>query len=208
MRVYILGVPYEIERGYVIGKDMGCVDHVKQNIVIDDDLEYDSTVETLLHEIMHCIEYAFGMDIPDRHIECLARGLYSVLQDPQNEAFWATLAGSDEIMGGNDVDCNTPEVLEGICPGCNCDWSMCNCWSSQAPVEYEREFHRAFNKQVGALSDAECWPRRDDPEAEPSRKRFAESVRATKDTIRGATVTTTQDHLPRQNHGDPNYFDW
>lgn len=102
MQVYIVGIPYEVEIGYVVGKDMGSIDHVKQKIVIDRDLDYDSTVETLLHEVLHGIEYAFGMDLPDKDIERMARGLYSVLEDPQNEFFWAALAGSDEIMEEND----------------------------------------------------------------------------------------------------------
>ena len=207
MRVYILGVPYEVERGYVIGKDLGSIDHVRQFITIDDDLEYDSVVETLMHEIMHGIEYAFNMDLDDKIISCLSRGLYSVLVDPQNDAFWAAIAGSDEIMEDEiDVDCNVPEVLEGYCPGCGSSWELCVCDYSPAPTEAGTGDGGATHCEVENLSDAVGQPRWTDPEAERSRISFADACRRKAEETGRTVVTTTEDYIPGQNHrraGDP-----
>lgn len=127
MQVYIVGIPYEVEIGYVVGKDMGSIDHVKQKIVIDRDLDYDTTVETLLHEVLHGIEYAFGMDLPDKDIERMSRGLYSVLEDPQNEFFWAALAGSDEIMEDDDDVDGYFELDEEVVEADSTCESGCRC---------------------------------------------------------------------------------
>lgn len=208
MKVYILGVPYEVERGYVIGKDLGCIDHVRQYITIDDDLEYDSVVETLLHEILHGIEYSFGLDLDDRIIGAMSRGLYSVLVDPQNEALWAAIAGSDEIMEENDVGCDAPKVLEGTCPGCNCSWTMCYCGDSEVPAGEGNSEHGEPHVEVEPLQDSERRPRWTDPEAESSRKGFADACRRAEETIRRSTITTTGDDLSGPNSGDPFDYQW
>lgn len=119
MRVYIVGIPYGVERGYVRDRALGEIDHVRQTITIEEDLEYDQTVETLLHEIVHGIEYAMSIDLKDSDVFCISRGLYSVLTDPLNEGLWAALAGSDEIMDEKS------EILGGEGP-CDCDAGTCD----------------------------------------------------------------------------------
>jgi hypothetical protein len=207
MRVYILGVPYEVERGYVIGKDLGSIDHVRQFITIDDDLEYDSVVETLLHEIMHGIEYAFDMDLDDKIISGLSRGLYSVLVDPQNDALWAAIAGSNEIMEDEiDVDDVADEVLEDHSGGSYPDRDGFLYWNPFESTQEGASQQRASRCEVENLSDAVGSPRWTDPESERSRISFADACRRKAEETGRTVVTTTEDYIPgsvSRRAGDP-----
>lgn len=138
MKINVLGFTYNVVRGYVSNRCEGSADHLKQTIIIDSSLDFDNTVETLLHEVMHCIEYAMDMDMDEKHIARLSRGLYSVLQDPQNEMFWAALAGSDELMEEEEgyVAIDPDEVLEVWDNGDPIDCPFDNGDDLQAPSTY------------------------------------------------------------------------
>lgn len=196
MRINILGFSYEVKRGHVIGNDAGVIDHVKQTIVIDHDLEYEGTVEALLHEIIHGIEFACELTLDERSVSCISRGLYSVLTDDSNDDFWIAVSGSDEIMGGNDVDLTVDEVLEGTCPGCSCGWSYCYCDDLEDPEESSDLPERGIDSAGELLQDQCGYPRAEDPETEYSYQRFADHCREEARGDQEAVVTTTEDHLP------------
>lgn len=138
MKINILGFNYDVIRGYVEDRSEGSVDHLKQIMRIDSNLDFDNTVETLLHEIIHCLEYAMDIDIDDKVVSRLSRGLYSVLEDPQNEEFWAALAGSDKIMEEEEgyVALDPSEVLEVLGDGDTPDVPFDNGDDLSAPNTY------------------------------------------------------------------------
>lgn len=61
--------------------DRGSCEATKQKITILHDMPADEERDTLLHEVLHAIEEAMGLDMPDRHIRLLATGLYAVFRD-------------------------------------------------------------------------------------------------------------------------------
>ena len=213
MKISILGFTYNVVRGYVSNRCEGQADHLKQIIRIDSSLDFDNTIETLLHEVMHCIEYAMDMDMDEKHIARLSRGLYSVLEDPQNEAFWAALAGSDEIMEEEEgyvaVDLGEGiEELEGYCPGCASSRNMCVCGHSEIPTQSGEGVSGVAYGEGQCVSDAKQFPRWTDPEAERSRLSFADACRRKAEETGRVVVTTTQDYLQGPVYGDPNYHIW
>jgi hypothetical protein len=138
MKINVLGFTYNVVRGYIPVAGVGLTDHIKQTITLDPDLDYEHTVETLLHEILHCVEFAVGLDLKEPEVHCLSRGLYSVLTDPQNEMFWAALAGSDELMEEEEgyVAIDPDEVLEVWGNGDPIDCPFDNGDDLQAPSTY------------------------------------------------------------------------
>ena len=202
MKISILGFNYNVVRGYVEGKCEGSVDHIKQIIKLDSTLDFDNTIETLLHEVIHCIEYAMDLDLNDKDVTRISRGLYAVLEDPQNEEFWAALAGSDEIMEEEEgyVAFDADEVLENDFE-CDCDPGTCyNHPRVQSPVEERERTGGIAECEVENLSNAVGFPRWTDPEAERSRLSFADACRRKAEETGRVVVTTTEDYLPGQDY--------
>jgi hypothetical protein len=197
MKVNVLGFTYQVERGYVVGKCEGTTDHIKQTITIDENLDYDNSVETLLHEILHCIEYAMDLDVDEKIITRLSRGLYSVIEDPQNETFWAALAGSDEIMEDEiDVDDVADEVLEGdYWDDPDLEFNDLD-WDSEASTRRREGLQYVPSVGEEGMSDGERCPRWTDPEAERSRLSFADAFRCKAEETGRVVVTTTEDYIP------------
>jgi hypothetical protein len=57
-------------------------------IQIEQTLPVERSREILLHEIIHCIEYVFDLELSERQVEKLARGLYgSFASDSMTRCF-------------------------------------------------------------------------------------------------------------------------
>ena len=140
MKINVLGFTYDVVRGYVESHNAGCTDHIKKTIRIDSALDFDNTIETILHEILHCLEYAMNLDLNDKDVWCLSRGLFSVLEDPQNTDFWAALAGSDAIMEEEEgyVAFDPSEVLEMGSDCASDDSYFIDADSFETPDKYTR----------------------------------------------------------------------
>jgi hypothetical protein len=202
MKVNVLGFTYDVTRGYVEGRCEGTTDHLKQKIRIDSNLNLDNTVETLLHEIIHCIEYAMNLGLDDLDVTRISRGLYSVIEDPQNQAFWAALAGSDEMMEEEEgyvalsLSEDTEELEDSpwVGPASDPMWSDTSTEKyNQDPYSQEPELilpgwscTRTSKQSEGIAGQAVRCGIRD----ETTRGRETGKTRC-------ATVTTTEDHLPR-----------
>lgn len=199
MIVHVLGVPYRVVIGHVIGNDAGCVDHTKQLITLDHDLEYDHRVEALLHEVLHAIEFAMEINVEERTISCLSRGLFAVLTDPSNDAFFCSIAGSDQIMEDDiDVDDVADEVLEGSDSYYfDCDSVFLGGSSSASEEQVDTTCGASFG--TACCGDAELrYPKAEDPDTEYCYQRFAEHCRKASEEAGSSTVTTTQDDLQGQ----------
>lgn len=68
----------------------GSILHDRQQIYIEDDQPLESEQDTLFHEVLHGIERAMDVDIPETATRRLATGIIAVLKD--NPGFRAYLA--------------------------------------------------------------------------------------------------------------------
>lgn len=59
----------------------GRIDHDRQKIVVEDGQTLASEQDTLLHEIMHGVERAMDLEVPETAIHRLATGILAVLKD-------------------------------------------------------------------------------------------------------------------------------
>lgn len=59
----------------------GRIDHDEQVIVVQDGQTLTSEQDTLLHEVMHGVERAMDLDVPETAIHRLATGLLAVIKD-------------------------------------------------------------------------------------------------------------------------------
>lgn len=50
----------------------------------------DSMKDTMLHEIIHMLDYEYQLGLKERHVHCLASGLYAVLKDNPQVTKWLT----------------------------------------------------------------------------------------------------------------------
>lgn len=82
--VKVLGKPYQ-----VIEKAVGCggsrafgeADHSALTIEIAAEQADAQKRDTLLHEVIHCIEFALHLEFEERQVHALASGLLCVLRD-------------------------------------------------------------------------------------------------------------------------------
>ena len=82
----ILGKEYEIiEADATIMNDkVGICDFTKQKIYIAEGLTDDLHADTLLHEIVHVIDFTIGLELTEKQIIGIAGGLYAVWKDNQS----------------------------------------------------------------------------------------------------------------------------
>lgn len=57
----------------------GNIDNVRKEINIDDSLDYEDKLNTMIHEILHGIEYTYGVDLGEDVVVKLSNGLTDVL---------------------------------------------------------------------------------------------------------------------------------
>jgi hypothetical protein len=84
--VTILGKEYEIiEADATIMNDkVGICEFTKQKIYIATGLADDLYADTLLHEILHVIDFTIGLELTEKQVIGIAGGLYAVWKDNQN----------------------------------------------------------------------------------------------------------------------------
>lgn len=80
MIVSIAGMRYEVLRDETIA-DAGTVNHEKLEIVYRADLGFDQRNETILHEVMHALENAYGFQLPEQVVGQVARGVFAFMRD-------------------------------------------------------------------------------------------------------------------------------
>ena len=81
----IIGKPFKIEWPDEIKHDgealNGLADPDGQHIQVVGTLPLETQQDRLLHEVMHCIEASFDLDLEDTVIERLSTGLLAVIKD-------------------------------------------------------------------------------------------------------------------------------
>ena len=60
---------------------VGRCDPDKQRIWIEDGQPIESEQDSVLHEILHCVEHSMGLDVPEEVVRGFATGLLAVLKD-------------------------------------------------------------------------------------------------------------------------------
>jgi hypothetical protein len=93
----IFGRPFKVEWPEKIDKDdVGLSDPDGQLIKVKDGLPMEAAQDALLHETMHCVEEAMGMDLKENVIKRLATGLLMVLKDNPHLVSYLTLRKADK----------------------------------------------------------------------------------------------------------------
>jgi len=82
----ILGKDYEIieAEASIMNDKVGICDYTKQKIYIAEGLAGDLYVDTILHEILHIIDFTIGLGLTEQQIVGIAGSLYAVWKDNQN----------------------------------------------------------------------------------------------------------------------------
>jgi hypothetical protein len=97
-RIKIIGKWHRLEflPSITEGEDTfaGRIDHDRQTIKIEDGQTLESEQDTILHEVMHGIERAMDLEIPETVIHRMATGLIAVLKD--NPAFIRYLSSNNK----------------------------------------------------------------------------------------------------------------
>jgi hypothetical protein len=75
----VLGLTYRVKLTKKLRRDNQAVngyhDPEKQQIDIQENLPLEQQTETLTHEVLHALECAFDLDLEEREVKLLARGL-------------------------------------------------------------------------------------------------------------------------------------
>jgi len=96
LRVRVLGKRFTVEwcdEGNTSLDDCyGIADSANQKIYIQTGLPVETEQDTVLHEVMHCIEEAMGLDLDEMVIKKMATGILAVIKD--NHGFATYLRAS------------------------------------------------------------------------------------------------------------------
>ncbi len=92
----ILGKTYQIVRtehvdGLSAGEYFGSCDHTRSILTINARQEIQQERDTVLHEVLHAIDYTMQLGLKERQVHALGSGLLAVLTDNPELAFY--LAG-------------------------------------------------------------------------------------------------------------------
>ena len=99
--INILGKRYRVTEkaaGYGGGHGFGHVNHHSLTIELQSDQAEAQKRDTLLHEVIHAIDFAVHLELKERHVHALAAGLLCVLRDNPElvERLTAPDAGAQE----------------------------------------------------------------------------------------------------------------
>ena len=83
----IIGKDYKITRKHKQGSVGECDDYI-QEINVDPEYPLQSQQDTLLHEIIHAVDYAVKTKLSEEQVSALATGLYAVFNDNQHLLGW------------------------------------------------------------------------------------------------------------------------
>ena len=61
--------------------DKGQCDSLRQKILVEEGLEYDTEKETVLHEVLHAVSDEMALDLSEEQVDGGARGILAVLMD-------------------------------------------------------------------------------------------------------------------------------
>lgn len=81
--IRILGKPFTIERvdPNPLGEQLGASSAVEQRIIIATGTPPEQEADTLLHEIIHAIDYTIQIDLTERQVHALTGALFAVFRD-------------------------------------------------------------------------------------------------------------------------------
>jgi hypothetical protein len=78
--VRVLGKPYTVE--FIDDfEDAGQCFDVKQSIKIRADMPLELEQDTVVHELLHALDYSMHLEMAERQVSALAAGLLAVLRD-------------------------------------------------------------------------------------------------------------------------------
>lgn len=87
--IRILAKPYTVAP-MAHGAGMGAADHRTQSIQIAAGQGHEQERDTLLHEVIHAIDYALHADLEERQVHALSAGLLAVLRENPEFVEWLT----------------------------------------------------------------------------------------------------------------------
>jgi len=91
--IRICGKPYALESigRSALGADrVGEANHQELRITYDSTWALAQQQDTVLHEVLHCVEEAAGLELDEQTVASLATLLYGVLVDNPDFARWLT----------------------------------------------------------------------------------------------------------------------
>lgn len=104
MLVNILGADYDVVETECVSKDemkLGEISIIKQEIRIDSSMRVDAKRTALLHEVIHGILFACGLDWQNENlIQSLATGMYQVLRENEDLLSFLGLLRKSTSGGG------------------------------------------------------------------------------------------------------------
>ena len=80
-QIKIVGKTYVVEEIPEMDEDCGACYDTKQLIKIAGDLPQELSQDTLLHEVMHAIDYQMHLNLKERHVSAMASGLMAVIKE-------------------------------------------------------------------------------------------------------------------------------
>lgn len=106
--VKILGKRYRIVRHVIEGEDgkyyWGRTTHSNKLIEVRSDHDDDVQSETLLHEVVHCIDASLGLGLTEKQVSGLAGGLFAVVVDNRLGRRWLDPANPTQYERRNRHD--------------------------------------------------------------------------------------------------------
>lgn len=96
-KVRILAKDFQVhvlEDGILGGSDLGGVNNVRCQIQLSAAQDSQQMRDTLIHEIIHAVDYAVAAGLEERQVHAIASGMYAVIRD--NERLIEYLTGSDD----------------------------------------------------------------------------------------------------------------
>jgi hypothetical protein len=98
MLIKVTGKTYDVE---FVGKkelpdDLGTHNEIDQTIKIRKDQHPESQADTLLHELIHAIDYANNTGMTERQVHATASGLLQVIYDNPDFVEWIWMQKQDK----------------------------------------------------------------------------------------------------------------
>ena len=85
--IRVIGKDYKVTQEHLQGS-IGECDDFKQEINVDPKANEQLQRDTLLHEVIHAIDYAVKTKLSEEQVSALATGLYAVFSDNPNFMEW------------------------------------------------------------------------------------------------------------------------
>lgn len=79
--IKIIGKVYTVEPVPELDEECGLCYDVKQLIKISEELPQELSQDTLLHEVMHAVDYQMHINMKERQISAMASGLIAVFKE-------------------------------------------------------------------------------------------------------------------------------